>query len=84
MEGDSQILAFNFRAWKLAHSQTEHAADKKYIYIYIYIWGGGQGLKVQERRKSIGDVQRIRSSERGEEGGQDEVKEWLNFPISVG
>ena len=83
MEGDSQILAFNFRAWKLAHSQTEHAADKKKN-IYIYIWGGGQGLKVQERRKSIGDVQRIRSSERGEEGGQDEVKGWLNFPISVG
>ena len=52
--------------------------------IYIYIWGGGQGLKAQERRKSVGDVQRIRSSERGEEGGQDEVKEWLNFPISVG
>lgn len=78
MEGDSQILAFNFRAWKLAHSQTEHAADKKKI------WGGGQGLKAQERRKSIGDVQRIRRGERGEEGGQDEVKEWLNFPVSVG
>ena len=65
MEGDSQILAFNFRAWQVVPIQTGHAAEKK-------IWGGGQGLKAQERR-STGDVQRIRSGERGEEGGQDKV-----------
>ena len=44
MEGDSQILAFNFRAWQLVPIQTGHTADKKNM-------GKGAGTKSPRKEK---------------------------------
>lgn len=58
MEGDSQILAFNFRAWKLVPSQTEHAADQK----NMGRWAGTKRPrkeKINRMYRELGEVKEV-------------------------